>query len=69
MEIKRVMTESTGPGEPPRGYVNYAFGNEESEELYGYEKWRLEKLRRLKRKYDPQERFSFYAPIDASVRG
>ncbi|KAK0746969.1 hypothetical protein B0T18DRAFT_489395 [Schizothecium vesticola] len=67
MEIKRVMTESGGPGEPPRGYVNYGFGNEESEELYGHEKWRLEKLRRLKRKYDPEGKFSFYAPIDGSV--
>ena len=63
-EIKRVMTESNGRGKPPRGYVNYGWGDEEPEELYGYEKWRLERLRELKRKYDSDNKFSFYAPID-----
>ena len=47
--------------------MNYGLGHEESEELYGYETWRLEKLRRLKRKYDPEGKFSFYAPIDGSL--
>ncbi|KAK2755589.1 hypothetical protein FQN54_006529 [Arachnomyces sp. PD_36] len=44
-------------------YVNYAYGDEGMEEIYGYEPWRLERLRAAKRKYDPDNRFSFYNPI------
>lgn len=44
-------------------YVNYAAGEETMEEIYGREPWRLEKLRRLKKEYDPHGRFNFYAPI------
>ncbi|KAL9012927.1 MAG: hypothetical protein Q9173_002348 [Seirophora scorigena] len=53
-------------GQPARkrnAYVNYAFGDETQEQVYGYEPWRLERLRGLKRKYDPQGRFNFYEPI------
>ncbi|KAK3313658.1 hypothetical protein B0H66DRAFT_577592 [Apodospora peruviana] len=46
-----------------RSYVNYAQGNETTEAIYGYEPWRLQKLRTLKRQYDPEGRLSFYAPI------
>jgi hypothetical protein len=46
-----------------QAYVNYAHGDESLESLYGFEKWRLEKLRSLKRQYDPEQRYSFYAPI------
>ncbi|KAF1941720.1 FAD-binding domain-containing protein [Clathrospora elynae] len=52
-----------GNGGNLEAYVNYARGDESMEELYGYEPWRLEKLRRLKKKYDPHGRFNFYAPI------
>ena len=44
-------------------YVNYALGNEGPEAWYGYEGWRLERLRGLKDKYDPERRFNFYAPF------
>jgi len=43
-------------------YVNFAFGDETMEQIYG-EGWRLEKLRRLKTEYDPHGRFNFYNPI------
>lgn len=43
-------------------YVNYAFGNEAVENWYGYEQWRLDRLRALKQKYDPLGRFSFTLP-------
>jgi hypothetical protein len=46
-----------------RAYVNYAFGDETLPEMYGDEPWRLQKLRKLKKKYDPKGRFNFYAPI------
>ncbi|GKT47127.1 FAD-linked oxidoreductase chyH [Colletotrichum spaethianum] len=48
-------------------YVNY--GNTTStmrdppEALYGYDSWRLEKLRALKRRYDPENVFRWYQPL------
>ncbi|KAI3327600.1 FAD-binding domain-containing protein [Xylariaceae sp. AK1471] len=55
-------------GKPSRRsdiYVNYASGSsyESLESIYGYESWRLPKLRALKAKYDPHNRFGYYAPI------
>jgi len=44
-------------------YVNYATGDEPLEELYGYDKERLNRLRELKMKWDPEKRFSHYHPI------
>ncbi|KAL8934515.1 MAG: hypothetical protein Q9216_005873 [Gyalolechia sp. 2 TL-2023] len=44
-------------------YSNYANGDETLEEIYGYEPWRLEKLRRLKRTWDPDGKFRFFNPI------
>lgn len=44
-------------------YVNYAFGDETKQNWYGYESWRQEKLSWLKSKYDPTNKFAFYAPI------
>lgn len=48
-------------------YVNY--GNTTStmqdppEALYGYEPWRLERLRALKKRYDPDNVFRWYQPF------
>lgn len=44
--------------------MNYASDNETPEQSYGYEPWRLEKLRALKKKYDPGNRFGFYNSIN-----
>jgi len=44
-------------------YVNYAKGDESTEEVYGREEWRVEKLRALKEVWDPQNRFRFFAPL------
>ncbi|KAJ6784036.1 hypothetical protein PWT90_00323 [Aphanocladium album] len=43
-------------------YVNYAY-RDSSEEMYGAEAWRQQKLARLKAKYDPHGRFNFYNPV------
>lgn len=53
------------PGRPPKTYVNYAAGHdyETLESIYGYEPWRLDRLRSLKAVYDPENRFRFYSPI------
>jgi len=45
-------------------YINYAHGDESLKEVYGHQAWRLEKLRKLKKQYDPEQRFGFYSPID-----
>jgi hypothetical protein len=46
-----------------RAYVNYAHGDESLEEMYGLEDWRLEKLRALKKKWDPENRMRWYNPL------
>jgi hypothetical protein len=62
LEIKQILVEGAKKSGGTRAYVNYAYGGEPLEEIYG-EKWRLDKLRRLKKEYDPLNRFRFYAPI------
>jgi Berberine and berberine like len=53
-----------GSGSPEQhSYVNYAHGDESLEEVYGYKPWRLQKLRWLKKKYDPKNKFGFFEPI------
>lgn len=45
-------------------YVNYGHGSKDPvEALYGYEPWRLEKLRKLKAEFDPEGHFSGYQPF------
>ncbi|KAF1937819.1 FAD-dependent oxygenase [Clathrospora elynae] len=44
-------------------YVNYVSKGESVQDIYGHEPWRLEKLRGLKRKYDPANTFRYFAPI------
>ncbi len=51
------------PGRTPSIYVNYANGLEPVEQIYGPEPWRLERLRGLKAKYDPYNRFRYFNPI------
>jgi hypothetical protein len=51
------------PHRPFNAYVNYANGLETLEERYGHEAWRLERLRTLKARYDPDNRFRFFNPI------
>lgn len=53
------------PQSKPKTYVNYAEGHdyETLESIYGYDSWRLDRLRSLKAAYDPENRFRFYVPI------
>ncbi|RYP31091.1 hypothetical protein DL767_005935 [Monosporascus sp. MG133] len=44
-------------------YINYAFGLETQRNWCYNEQWRQERLLDLKNNYDPQRKFSFYAPI------
>ncbi|KAL5583934.1 hypothetical protein FOVSG1_015285 [Fusarium oxysporum f. sp. vasinfectum] len=59
----RYLWNSGQPERLPTTYVNYAFGDESAESMYGYEPWRLERLRTLKGYYDPKEKFRFYNRI------
>ena len=54
-----------GSGGPLSAYVNYAHGDESLEAMYGYESWRVRRLRALKEEWDPENRFGWYAPIIA----
>ncbi|RYP03157.1 hypothetical protein DL764_005339 [Monosporascus ibericus] len=60
--LRQFLHEGSGRKEL-HTYVNYAFGLETQRNWYGHEQWRQERLLKLKDKYDPQRKFSFYAPI------
>lgn len=47
-----------------RVYINYARGNEDYREMYGFEQWRLQNLKNIKAKYDPKGKFSNFLPLD-----
>lgn len=59
----REASRPTDGVERPHSYVNYAAGDEELGEVYGWDEKRVEKLKKLKEKYDPSNRFGFYNPI------
>ncbi|KAK9774059.1 putative FAD-binding PCMH-type domain-containing protein [Seiridium cardinale] len=60
--LRQILHKASGR-EELHTYVNYAFGDETKKNWYGYEEWRQQKLLDLKLKYDPEGKFSFYAPI------
>lgn len=62
---EKIRDAAYGNTKQRAAYVNYAKGSESQQAMYGYESWRVERLKQLKRKYDPSGRFSFYAPIKA----
>ncbi|KAJ8106177.1 hypothetical protein ONZ43_g7152 [Nemania bipapillata] len=55
-----------GSDEPTRlrAYVNYADGDEPLPAVYGWDDWRLEKLRKLKAEWDPKNTMRYYVPIE-----
>ncbi|KAI1821333.1 hypothetical protein F4861DRAFT_533018 [Xylaria intraflava] len=57
------------PQRLPTTYVNYAAGYESLESMYGYEPWRLERLRQLKSIYDPKNVFAWYNSFVLPVAG
>ncbi|RYP58486.1 hypothetical protein DL769_008937 [Monosporascus sp. CRB-8-3] len=61
-QLRQILYEGSGREHVP-AYVNYAFGDEGPEQWYGSESWRQSRLQSLKKKYDPEGLFSFYAPI------
>ena len=61
-KLRGILNEATGR-QDFRAYINYAYGTETSEQIYGSEEWRQQRLQDLKKRYDPKGKFSFYAPI------
>ncbi|GAQ44577.1 hypothetical protein AtubIFM56815_004752 [Aspergillus tubingensis] len=59
---KRLQVASRN-GETAHSYVNYAMGGEELPQVYGRENDRLEKLQTIKAKFDPHNKFGFYASL------
>ncbi|KAI0970445.1 FAD-binding domain-containing protein [Xylaria arbuscula] len=55
-----------GSDEPAhlRAYVNYADGDEPLPAVYGWDDGRLEKLKKLKLKWDPKNTMRYYVPIE-----
>ncbi|KAI0401066.1 FAD-binding domain-containing protein [Xylaria palmicola] len=47
-----------------RAYVNYADGDEPLPAVYGWDDGRLEKLKKLKAKWDPKNTMRYYVPIE-----
>jgi hypothetical protein len=61
-QLREIIRAGTGSSEL-HTYVNYAYGTEGPKAWYGHETSRQDKLKALKKKYDPKGKFSFYAPI------
>ncbi|KAL4876409.1 hypothetical protein BJY04DRAFT_231588 [Aspergillus karnatakaensis] len=61
-ELRQILHEVSGL-EQLGAYVNYAYGDETPSQWYGSEEWRLQRLQELKGRYDPDGKFSFYAPV------
>ncbi|EEA25328.1 hypothetical protein TMatcc_006448 [Talaromyces marneffei ATCC 18224] len=61
-KLRRIIFAASGQKEL-HAYVNYASGGETRENLYGFEPWRLQKLEALKKKYDQEGKFNYYASV------
>ncbi|KAH8836448.1 FAD-linked oxidoreductase oxr2 [Pyricularia oryzae] len=61
-QVRRIWNDGA-PDLKPATYVNYTAGDEPLESMYGYNAARLQRLRKIKRKYDPHGRFVYYNPI------
>ena len=53
----------------PYAYVNYANKDEPLPALYGYDRWRHERLTALKQSYDPHGFFNAYRAIPSDISG
>lgn len=61
--LRQHILKGTGDPDHLNAYVNYAGGSEPLQASYGWEPWRLEKLRALKARWDPDNRMRYYIPI------
>ncbi|KAI0138889.1 FAD-binding domain-containing protein [Xylariaceae sp. FL1272] len=61
--LRKILLDASDDPGHLRAYVNYAHGDEDLREVYGWEDWRLVKLRELKAKWDPENKMKYYVPI------
>jgi len=61
--MRQYLLDGTEDPGKLRAYVNYAYGDETMQAMYGWEEWRLTKLRELKKVWDPESRMRWYNPI------
>lgn len=61
--LRSYLLEGSDDPKHLRAYVNYAHGDESAEAIYGWEPYRLETLRALKHRWDPENRMRWYAPF------
>ncbi|GAP83928.1 putative 6-hydroxy-d-nicotine oxidase [Rosellinia necatrix] len=61
--LRGFLLEGSDDPEHLRAYVNYANGDEPLEAVYGWEDWRLQKLKALKRQFDPKNAMKYYVPF------
>jgi hypothetical protein len=62
--LRKYLLDGSEDSAHLRAYVNYANGDESLEAVYGWEGWRLEKLKKLKAQWDPKNKMRFYVPIE-----
>lgn len=61
--LRQILLDASDEPERLRAYVNYAHGDEDLREVYGWEDWRISKLRELKAKWDPENKMRYYVPL------
>ncbi|KAI0814416.1 hypothetical protein GGR55DRAFT_431499 [Xylaria sp. FL0064] len=62
-QLRSFLLEGSDDPEHLHAYVNYANGDEPLEAVYGWDEWRLQKLRQLKQQWDPKNKMKYYVPF------
>jgi hypothetical protein len=60
LAIRQILIDGAKKSGGHHSYDNYSYGRETAEELYGEH---VARLRKLKRKWDGEDQFRFYAPV------
>ncbi|TGO68135.1 hypothetical protein BOTNAR_0029g00030 [Botryotinia narcissicola] len=66
-KVRKYLLDGSEDPEHLRAYVNYANGDESLQAIYGWETWRLEKLKKLKAQWDPKNTMRYYVPIEQNI--
>lgn len=62
-QIRQALFAGLPSGDKEHTYVNYAMGTESFNQMYGYDTARIKRLKALKKKLDPKNKFGYYNPI------